>query len=236
MLRHERLELPDELRVAAQLELAVDLLDLRGKPELAQACERVPFGSLEYDAGEWRPAPERERLSTQLNRLRQRGNAGGLEETLELDEIEQSRFEVEPVPGRLRLQNAVAELPAQRVHIPRDQLVRGRRWSLAPERVDETNRGHRLVGMHEQDAEQGALLGRAEAHHIRPPTNLEWTEDQELHRTAFAQETDRNTGLRAPFTMALTRCGVGGSRRGSSRGRGGLRGCRRAGRSGRAVA
>ena len=86
----------------------------------------MAVATLQDDVGEGSPAPERERLSTQLDRLGQRSRAGGLQQPLELREVERPTVEDDPVPRRPSLEDAVAELLAQRVDVALDELVGGR--------------------------------------------------------------------------------------------------------------
>ena len=60
MRDRQRLELPDQLRVPAESQLRVDLLDLRRQAELADTRHRVPLGAFEDDVRQRRAAPERE--------------------------------------------------------------------------------------------------------------------------------------------------------------------------------
>ena len=60
----EDLELSDELRVTAELELALEELGLGRHVQLGQPPDLVSRLTLEHDVGQRRPAPETERLPT----------------------------------------------------------------------------------------------------------------------------------------------------------------------------
>src|SRR5262245_33218302 len=101
MLTHERLELADQLGLAAAGKVGVDSFLERRQPELLQAGRGSLGERREPEVGESRPAGEREGFAQR--RRGGRGRAGGslppgaLDESLEPGEIELVRLELEQI-------------------------------------------------------------------------------------------------------------------------------------------
>ena len=84
----EELELADELRVAAELELGLEQLDLGrqwSSVSRPTSCRAWPS---KHDVRERGPAPERERLSPQLDGALERRGACSRGQPLELEQVE----------------------------------------------------------------------------------------------------------------------------------------------------
>ena len=198
VLGDEGLERSDELRVPAQLELGVDLLHLHDEPEVCESRERVAIRPLELDVRERRSPPQRKCALAQLDRPRKGLRARGLRKALELGEVERARVDDETVAGGTRLEHVRPELLAQRVHVALDELLRRHGRPLPPELFDEAGGRDRLVRVQQQHREQRALLRSAEPHGALTVADLEWTEDQELHRAGADRTTEPNqTSTRA---------------------------------------
>ena len=132
VFRDQGLELTDDLHVMPEPELGVRLLDLCRQKELAQATDVVTLRPLEDDIRKRRTTPERKRALPELDRRVEWSGSRGLDQSLELREVQSLRLDLQPVPGRLRLDDAVAELLPQRVHVALDELLGGRRRCFPP--------------------------------------------------------------------------------------------------------
>jgi hypothetical protein len=167
--------------VAAELQLAVDALDLRRQAQVVEAHDLVPRGTLEHDVGERRSVPERERTCAERHGVLRRDRPGLLREALELEQVEGARTGLDLVPGRLGGERSRSEHAPQLVHVALDQVPRGGGRLLPPELVDELGDRDDAAGVEEQHAQERAGLGSAERQRALPLANLERSEDPELH-------------------------------------------------------
>ena len=106
MLAHELLELADERPVLTLLEVLLDPALETGKAKLLQPGDLSLREALVGELGEWRPAPQGERLP----RL-------ALREALEALEVEFVLRDAESIARHLRLQPLLPERLAQPGHV-----------------------------------------------------------------------------------------------------------------------
>ena len=187
MLVDERFQLTDELAMAAERELRLDQLFQCRDPQVVEPRDVALRERLVGEIREGRAAPQRERVLEQRERAlgptgpqRRPALAG---ESLEPVRIEAAWLELELVAMRPRDDRAVGG--AERLPQPRDMGLQGlggrRGRTLSPQLVDQPLRAQRLVGMQQQQREQGALLAPAERHHATVVEDLEGPEDAEIH-------------------------------------------------------
>lgn len=136
LLEHQRLELPEDLAVAAQVEILLDG-ELRGcQAQLLQPADLSGGERLGGDVDERRSAPEGERLA--------RPSTG--HEPLEALRVEVVGAERELVPppagDDVVAVPGLRERLAQRGDVELDELHRRRRRPLAPQPVDDAPRGN----------------------------------------------------------------------------------------------
>ena len=142
VLGDERLELADELRVAAEREVGVDPLLERREAELLEPDDRGLRERLVGEVGERGAAPERERLA-QRRRGRSASPAGAVrlalaEQALEAVQVELLGLELERVAGRARDEHAApSDLAQARRRSPGAPGFALPADSLAPELVDQ---------------------------------------------------------------------------------------------------
>jgi hypothetical protein len=190
VLGRDRLQLADQVGVAAARQVGVDALLERGEPQLVQPCDLGLRERLVGEVGERRAAPQRERLAQLL------GRAGGLRparlaaQPLEQREVQLVALHVEHVAGRARGQPLGAELAPQAHDVALDALGHGGRRRLSPQVGDQPVGRDDLVGAQQQDRQQGALLDASE--HERPVLldNLQGSEEPELH-VGWTDRTER---------------------------------------------
>src|SRR5580765_545816 len=144
MLGDQRLQLADQLQVAAEREIGLDPPLQRRQPEILQASRFRTCKRLVPDVGQRRTTPAPERLTEDAPRppgstLREQ-QAALLEKTLEPLSIEAARGEVEHVSGRARLEQVPAERLAQTRDVSVQGLGRGRRRLFAPQLLDQLRR------------------------------------------------------------------------------------------------
>src|SRR6266508_1604796 len=158
MLRDKRLELADDLGVAAECQESIDALLERRQVELFEPRNLAPGEWLEGEVGERRTTPEGEGLA-ELRLGCGRIAVGGRllcigPQTLEAVELELMPCQIERVPRRPRDEKRpslrVQEL-AQARDIDLHRLAGGLRRLVAPQRVDETVGGDGFVGVQEED-------------------------------------------------------------------------------------
>ena len=101
MLAHERFQLTDDVRMAAQREIRVDPCLGAGKSELLEASDLRLGEPLEAHVGERRATPERERRPESLGRARSISvlqlDSALRKELLEAVRIALARLESKPV-------------------------------------------------------------------------------------------------------------------------------------------
>jgi hypothetical protein len=188
----ELFELADHLLVTAECKVCLEPVFQRGEPQLVEPPDLLLRERLVGEVGEGRSPPESERL------LQPPRSAGRLRRTRLLDEclkppcVDALVVDAEGVPGHLRHEHAVAELPAEPGDVPLHVLRRGGRRLLAPqlvhERVDRDDR----AAVQEQDGQQRTGLARGKLEQLAVPADLERPEDPELERLAHRRSTGVN--------------------------------------------
>jgi hypothetical protein len=168
---NEGLQLADELRVPAEIELGRDpLLDRTGR-ELREPVRLGSSPAAELAPLEGLAAPQRERLARRALP----------DEQLEALGVELAGRDVDDVALWARLQPALGQrLPEPRdVHLHCGSRGRGRR--IVPERLHELPAGDDAVRAQEEDAEQQPLLGTAERQPTTVVERLDRTQHAVLH-------------------------------------------------------
>ena len=170
MLRDQRLKLGDEGVVVPEREPCVHALLDRGHPKLLEALDLGPRERLVGAVRERIAAPERERLIEE--RVGLCGPAGRVrtptlrEQALEPAHVDPLRLDLERIPARARHEQLGRP---EQFSQPRDLMVeavaRGSGRPLAPELVDQPVARNNLVGVEEEDREEGALLRTADRDH-----------------------------------------------------------------------
>src|SRR5579863_8846726 len=102
MLRNERLELRDQVGVAAEREVGVDPFLKRRKTQLLETADRVLRERLVAELRERRPAPQRKRLAKLRGGLRRLSRIALVDEELEPVQVELVTPDTHEVPGRAR--------------------------------------------------------------------------------------------------------------------------------------
>ena len=180
MLRHEPLELGDELSARAELEVGIDPLLQGIQAELLEPADLALREALQLEVAERRAAPQRERLPQRLGSLPRILSPRILNEPLEATEIQLLGLDPEQVAGRLRDEHAgrkeLAEL--------RDEVLeRGRRRLralLAPELLDDAIARQHLARVDQQEREERPRSLSSEREWALRPDDLERSEDAEL--------------------------------------------------------
>ena len=114
---------------------------------------------------------------------------------LELVQIELAGADAEEVAGAARLEHAarLAERLPEGRHVDLNRLRRRARDLVRPERLGKPVGGHDLVGVQEQEREDGPLPRGAEVERLSVARHLEWPQHPELHeptllgRSGFTQ-------------------------------------------------
>src|SRR5262249_56843039 len=162
---HEPLELADELRVAAELEIGVDPLLEREYAQLLEARDLICRERFVREVRKRRAAPEAERL---VQRLR----VAPLEKPLEALEVELAGLDLDGVAGGSRDDPLCAEELAQLRDVVLDRVASGAGRLSAPQLVDQAIGRDDLVRPREQQGQHGPLAGPAEIEGIAPIGNL----------------------------------------------------------------
>src|SRR5581483_6748133 len=176
----ERLELGNELGVAAERELRLGALLHERQPQLAQARDLRLRERLVRELRERLAAPDRERLAEEPRPARRIAGTGLVDEPADEGEVELPGLEAEDVSRRPPLDRIGAERLAEL----RDEVLqrrrRGRRRLARPERVDQPVGRDDPAGVEEEQSEQRPLLRSAERKRASPGDHLERAEDPEL--------------------------------------------------------
>src|SRR3970282_2464812 len=124
----ERLELLDEVCVPTEGEVELVLVQEDAEEELAESLDLRGREAVEFDTGERRPAPERERASEQVRGALQLADRRGclrlLRQTPDLGEVELPVTDANEVPGRTRHERPPEDLAEPR-HVALDELRGG---------------------------------------------------------------------------------------------------------------
>jgi hypothetical protein len=191
---HQRLQLADQLCVAAGGEPELGQLLDRGPPQLLQAGGLGLRPGLVGELRQRRPPPQPQRLPEQprrLGRVRRRDPMGRGDQPLEPGRVDPLGVHLQPVAGGPGGQQprGLPERPAEGRH-PALQGVRRLPWrTVAPQVVDQAVGRHHLPGVQQQVGQQGALLGARDHDRSRAVVDLQWPQDPELHPTSASVPT-----------------------------------------------
>ena len=187
----QRLQLPNEALVLAELEVGVDPQLERMHTELLEAHCRRTGELLVRDVDERRAAPERERASQLVRRVGGVASAqrrvAALEPVLEDGQVELVTAEHHDVPGPARVDRVLETRGLEHLPKLRDPHAQGLRAArgrvLAPELVDKPLGRDDPVGVQEENRQQRLLLQPTQAHDVTAMANLQGAKNAELHRS-----------------------------------------------------
>jgi hypothetical protein len=180
------LELPDEVRVAAHGQLGVGPGLERSPAPFLQPRDLGLRERLEREVGQWRAAPQPQRLAEQDRGLRglprvQRP-APVLGQMREALGVELVSADVQAVARRRRHQRVrVTERLAQPRDVDLDGLRSAGRSVLSPQRDRQPLGVHGLVRMQQQHGQDRARLDPTQCHRAGIAARLERPEDPVLH-------------------------------------------------------
>ena len=194
MLGDERLQLGDEVGVAAELELGLDSILRRGRPQLLEPGRLCPRVRDVGAVGERRPTPKTECLAEGHRRLcRLAGpevRPGLIDDPLEPVRVQLAGLDDEEVAGAPRHEHVRLDQLAQLRDAVLDHL-RGRGRGVAfPELVDQAIARDDLVAPEEENRHQLALVDSAHRDESISCADLERAEDSVVH-LAFWREITR---------------------------------------------
>ena len=191
MARAQRLELCHELRRLAAAQVGLQPVLERLEPQLLEPG-RLRLGKrLVREVGQRRAAPQRKGVAEQprgggrvTHRQRLAPFTGKPLESMRIDLL---RVHAQQVAGRARDNRVRPQQLAQ----PRDVDVHrldGRLGQiLSPQLVDEPVGGDELVGIHQQDRQQGTLSHSSERERPGIAAHLQRAEDPEIHHEALGR-------------------------------------------------
>ncbi len=159
MLRHQRLQLGDQLGVPIQLELDCDPFLEHTEMELLETPDVVLRPELVGEVHQGRAAPEGQRLSEQARALGRLGFSRAPNEPLKPGQVELVGFEPEAVAGGPGLEQQ--SRPERLAELRDEILQRGRRRArraLAPEQLDQAFGRDDIVRPEQEHGEQCTLL------------------------------------------------------------------------------
>ena len=157
VLGNERLELADELGVAAEREVRFDPPLERPEEQLLEACD-LPLGELQRELAQRRPAPEGERLPQPARSVGRLAMSCFLAKRLEPVKIELPLADLDHVAGGASDEDVAAQSLAKLRDVDLKRLHRRLRRLFGPQRVDQPVPGDDTVRVQKQNGEQGALL------------------------------------------------------------------------------
>ena len=198
MRMDERLELRNELCVAAEREVCIDAQLQRRE---ARSFETLGFRLRENvvrQLGEGLPAPESQRLAEQPARTRGVFRAFRLaHQALEAEQVELAGVdpnEVARVLGDDR--RAVPEHLPQLGDVELERIRRSRWRVIRPQRVDQAVDGDGAVGRQQEQGEQRSLLDAAQRQDAACVHDFERPQNPKLHRLPSATNYEPAPGLR----------------------------------------
>ena len=183
------LELGDERVLAPEGEIRVDPCFERGQAKLLETGDLGLCERLEREVCEGpRPAPERKGIPKRrrgLLRLAARELApAAFQLRLEAMDVELVRRNLDHIASGVREQELLAVTPHEEAPQPREVDAQGRvdrrRGGVSPQLFDEALARDGLVDVHEQQAEERALLRAPERQCLLTSDDLERPEDVEL--------------------------------------------------------
>ena len=206
MLADERLELGDELGVAAEREVGLDPLLECGQAQLLEARDLSLREGLGREVRKGRSAPKGEggpqRLCCAFGLAPGKERSTLAEQALETAEVELLGLERQPVPVPTRLETPVEKRLAELRDVDMDAVEGARGRVILPERVDHPVRRDDLAGAQKQERQQRPLLARADlerAPRARSPRTGRGSKTPSCRR-------DRPSGL---ISARLKRCARG---------------------------
>ena len=191
MLRHERLELADQLRVPSAGQVGVDAVFEQRELKLLEPADLGLRKRLECEFRKRRAAPQLKGRSQLIGGapavVRGQGLATLVGQALAAVEVELARLHVEQVAIRLRHKagGALSKRLAQPRHLHLQALPRRGRCVLAPELVDQFVSGNRLVRMDQQDRDECTLPVADDRDRPSAIGDLEGAEDPEIHESTL---------------------------------------------------
>ena len=187
MLAHELLELGDQLGMPAELELRLEAVFEPGEAELAEAGEGRVDRGVERELGERRPPPERESVVERGCGLL--GTSGHQrlpplpDAPLEAVHVEPLGVDLEDIAVQLRYERRIRPRRCEELaDLGQVDVQRGAdraRPLGAPNPLDQALARDRLVGVQEQEREQGALPAAAERERLTVDPGFERPEERE---------------------------------------------------------
>ena len=209
LLADERLELADELGVAATFEIGVETRLDRDKPELLQPCDLGLRPALVREVCEGGAAPELERRS-ELGGSLERGELRRCGKSpLELGAVQLLGREIEAVPVCLGGDRLRPERLAELRDVALDRGLWPPRCLLRPERLDQRIGRDRPPTLEGQHGEDRPLLAAAERQRNAVPPRRQRAEESELDAAAGRHPSWRPTLApsseheKSPVTEAL---------------------------------
>ncbi len=185
VLGDEGLELAGQPGGAAALEVGVDPGLQGGDALLVEPGDGGAGERRVGDVGQRRAAPQREGVAQERGGALGRRRPGLAHEVLEPGQVELRALDAQQVARLARDEPPVAHRTPQPRHVDLDALRDRRRRRLAPDLVDQPVGRDDLVGVQQQDREQGTLARAAERQRAAVRVGLHRSEQPELHRGSF---------------------------------------------------
>ena len=163
VLHHERVELVDQVGVAAERQVRIDPIFERSQALLLELGRGSGTERRAVELGQRRAAPERERLVQRLGSSSRFGRVACLcTECRERLQVERARLELEYVPRRTRSQRCTVfpERLAQAGDVHLQRRARRLRRRVAPQLIDQSLARHDAVCLQQEQGEHRPLLAR----------------------------------------------------------------------------
>ena len=182
---HKLSQLTDGLTVPAQGKVGFDP-SLRGEqPQLLEAGRQAPAWVSIGKVGERLTPPQVQGLTEKL-RGRPRvpvaeGSGPGIDQPLESVRVDRTGIQTEAVAGRFGDDDLGSEPSSQLRNVTLEGPLRGRRWILSPQRLEQRHGGHRGADVHRQHGHDRTLLRRFDHHRRSTLVDLDRAEDPHPH-------------------------------------------------------
>ena len=180
--------------MAPDCEVGVDPELDRRQPDLLEPGDRRLGEALVGEVRERRASPQRQRVAEPPRRVgRQAASKQApplVHQPLEAVEIERIRLDLNDVAGRSGRQHLLRKRFAQSRDVDAQCGGGSLGRVLAPELVDQPVGGNDLVGMEEEQGEEGTWLGAAQGYLAAVVPRLERSQDPELHLTGGTLTAD----------------------------------------------
>ena len=163
VLHHERVQLVDQVGVAAERQIRIDSIFERSQALLLELGPGSDTERRSVELGQRRATPERERLVQCLGGSSRLGRVACLcTERRERLQVERARLELEYVPGRPRSQRCTVfpERLAQAGDVDLQRRARRLRRRVAPQLIDQPLARHDAVCLQQEQGEHRPLLAR----------------------------------------------------------------------------